>query len=307
MADKIFLQGSEINTKSIKKAVSLLKKVSRVKKANFLETSLNDIAFKMQMGVENSYGVRFLSNASEEAESIAGELEAIAANLANLRKILTEGPSTIEDADKFFKGHAERIIDVKRYTKKQTFWERLFGIEPQEVMEIDIATNYDPAAQPNLSYYKILDPHMGNYSVNQNDYRATMGSVGCCAVSYAIALSIINKQPYNPDKYWNAAAQQTEYTDGGIEYYNSCSERPFDTNEICEKIKEGKPTVIHYMYEENKGQHYVTVVGIREGAIISDLGYSDILAIDPATGTVRPLSDCYNFYPEGTKSMIVFK
>ena len=103
MADKIFLQDDEISTKSIKKVVSLLKKVARVKGANFLETSLNDIAFKMQMGVENSYGVRFLSNASEEAESIAGELEAVAANLASLQKHLSDSPEVLEDADKSFK------------------------------------------------------------------------------------------------------------------------------------------------------------------------------------------------------------
>lgn len=104
MADKIFLQDDEISTKNIKKAASLLKKVSNVREVNFFESSLHDIAFKMQNRVENSYGVLFLSNAAEEAGSIACELEAVAANLACLQKLLVDSPEGFFDADKTFKG-----------------------------------------------------------------------------------------------------------------------------------------------------------------------------------------------------------
>lgn len=143
MADKIFLQGSEINTKSIKKAISLLEKVARVKGANFLETSLNDIAFKMQMGVENSYGVRFLSNASEEAESIAGELEAVAANLASLQKHLSDSPEVLEDADKSFKDWNDkregnwlsRVLNGLFGTTIGGYLGYLFGIKNNEPVE----------------------------------------------------------------------------------------------------------------------------------------------------------------------------
>ena len=104
MADKIFLQDDEISTKNIKKAVSLLETVTRSSDSLFAATSLYDIASTMQHNVRNSYGVRFLSNAAEEAESIACELEAVAANLASLQKRLTDCPEALQEADKTFKG-----------------------------------------------------------------------------------------------------------------------------------------------------------------------------------------------------------
>ena len=150
MADKIFLQDDEISTKNIKKAVSLLKKVSNVKEANFLETSLNDIAFKMQMGVENSYGGLFLSNASEEAESIAGELEAVAANLASLQKLLTDSPEVFFDADRAFKGWNRReIAEPKGKVKKFLemfglgFIWKLFNIDDNNPTEVVLPSDID--------------------------------------------------------------------------------------------------------------------------------------------------------------------
>lgn len=150
MADKIFLQDDEISTKNIKKAVSLLETVTRSSDSLFAATSLYDIASTMQHNVRNSYGVRFLSNAAEEAESIACELEAVAANLASLQKRLTDCPEALQEADKTFKGwNRKGIAEPKGGVKELLemfglgFIWKLFNIDDNKPTEVVLPSDID--------------------------------------------------------------------------------------------------------------------------------------------------------------------
>ena len=51
---------------------------------------------------------------------------------------------------------------------------------------------------------------------------------------------------------------------------------------------QGKPTLVHYYY--NDSQHWVLVIGIRSGALIDRLQYSDFTVVDPWGGAEKNLT-----------------
>ena len=79
----------------------------------------------------------------------------------------------------------------------------------------------------------------------------------------------------------------------------------FDVNEIYSAMQEGHPTMVHYKYTDangdgkSDGEHWVVVVGIREGANVNNLSISDLIVIDPAYGDERLLTESYRFNPSG--------
>lgn len=144
-----------------------------------------------------------------------------------------------------------------------------------------------------------LNVNMEGYSLNQGAYpeftKPYGYNAGCCATAYAIGLSIVTGQPTNPIKYWYDG--ETHYDDGHRSGWIS-----YDSKNIYESLVSGKPTVLAYIYAESPASqtdadHFVIITGIRDGADISNLQYSDFIVIDPASGTERCLSDSWKFNP----------
>lgn len=101
---------------------------------------------------------------------------------------------------------------------------------------------------------------------------------GCCAMSYAIGLSIVNGRSYNPRTYWYGGT--THYDSGRVGSYVN-----FNAATVYNALKNGKPTMVNYIYAGNAGQHWVLIMGVRSGADSNNLSYGDFYAIDPAIGT----------------------
>ena len=128
----------------------------------------------------------------------------------------------------------------------------------------------------------VLQHHMGGYSLKQGSYSAFVSNgvnYGCCAMSYAIGLSIVNRQAYDPTSFWYGGT--THYNKGGI----GADISSFDAGTVYRALQNGKPTMINYRYANNTGQHWVLIMGIRGGADINQLTYDDFYAIDPVTGS----------------------
>lgn len=136
--------------------------------------------------------------------------------------------------------------------------------------------------EPERTTEIVLQHHMGGYSLKQGSYSAFVSNgvnYGCCAMSYAIGLSIVNRQAYNPTSFWYG--ETTHYNKGGI----GADISPFDAGTVYRALQNGKPTMINYRYANNTGQHWVLIMGIRGGADINQLTYDDFYAIDPVTGS----------------------
>lgn len=161
--------------------------------------------------------------------------------------------------------------------------------------------NTNGTAYMNLSEIKLV--HHMSTSLKQTDYSAfnfPYGSnKGCCALSYAIGLSIVNGKSYNPTAYWYGGT--THYDSGGVGGYVT-----FNASTVYNALKKGKPTMINYQYTGG-GQHWVLIIGIRGGANVNSLSYGDFYAIDPATGTQVILTSSYKWTGCTVKGMRVFK
>ena len=136
-----------------------------------------------------------------------------------------------------------------------------------------------------------LQHHM-NRSLCQHDYGKAFSSYGCCAMSYAVGLSIVTGTDVEPTQFLYAdssgALPYCHYDMGHMgEYY------AFDTGIICSQLMAGKATLVHYKW--NTGEHWVCVVGIRQGANRNALTAGDLLVIDPGSGTEKILTDCGSF------------
>lgn len=122
---------------------------------------------------------------------------------------------------------------------------------------------------------------------------------GCCAMSYAIGLSIINGRSYNPVTYWYDGT--THYDSGRVGSYVN-----FNAMTVYNALRNGKPTMIHYKYAGNTGQHWVLIMGVRSGVDSNNLSYEDFYAIDPATGRQIPLTSSYRWAGCKVSGMKVF-
>ena len=66
---------------------------------------------------------------------------------------------------------------------------------------------------------------------------------------------------------------------------------------IYNNLLAGKPTMVHYKYYKGNGtsEHWVLVIGVRSGAIISNIQFSDFTVIDPWGGVEKSLS-CVGYF-----------
>lgn len=146
-----------------------------------------------------------------------------------------------------------------------------------------------------------LSPNMGNYSMNQYEYPMYYDgyNAGCCATAYAIGLSMVTGNAYNPTQFWRDGA--THYDAGYVGDYNS-----YNANDILNALKNGKPTMVHFEYGSS-GQHWVLAKGISEGANLSNLGVEDIIVIDPLDGQERTLAEAMRTEPGGVADVSKIK
>lgn len=173
------------------------------------------------------------------------------------------------------------------------------GARQMEAIEIQLvgkgaSINRGGAAYIDLSNKtrEIKLVHHMNGSLKQFDQ-------GCCAMSYAIGLSIVNRRAYNPATYWYGGT--THYDSGRVGSYVN-----FNAATVYNALKNGKPTMIHYKYAGNSGQHWVLIMGVRSGADSNNLLYGDFYAIDPATGRQITLTSSYRWGGCKVSGMRVF-
>ena len=144
--------------------------------------------------------------------------------------------------------------------------------------------------------------HYMTRSLCQLDYPSHFQHGGCCAMSYAVGISIITKRDVNPLSYyrkdWFSPSVYLCYFDDG---HIATGEINFNAEEIYDKLRAGKPTLVHYTY--STGQHWVCITGVRAGVNTSELTYADFTAIDPYYGTERALSKCSMFGKVRTVTM----
>lgn len=136
--------------------------------------------------------------------------------------------------------------------------------------------------------------HYMTRSLCQLDYPSHFQHGGCCAMSYAVGISIITKKDVDPLTYyrkdWFSPKVYLCYFDDG---HVETSEIAFDAEQVYSNLRMGKPTLVHYTY--STGQHWVCITGVRAGVNTKDLTYADFTAIDPYYGTERALSTCSMF------------
>ncbi|MDY3998712.1 MAG: RICIN domain-containing protein [Blautia sp.] len=158
----------------------------------------------------------------------------------------------------------------------------------------------------NISSGIRLSHHM-NISMRQGDYSAFTVpygyNAGCCATAYAVGLSIVKGKSYNPTLYWHDGPYGycTYFDAGGVD-----TEKTYNATTIYNALKRGKPTMLHYAYANNSGEHWVLIIGVRSGANENNLSYSDFIVIDPASGLEKSLTSSYKFAGGKVKGMKVF-
>lgn len=140
-------------------------------------------------------------------------------------------------------------------------------------------------------------------SMKQGDYQAFYEpyryNAGCCAMSYAMGLTIVDGVERDPTKYWRYGS--TYYDEGGGR------EIGYDANVVYEQLEKGLPTMYHFNYA-NGGSHYVLIIGVKDGANKLNLKNEDFIVIDPGIGQKCSLQDVLNSYnnPNPNASMALF-
>ena len=130
--------------------------------------------------------------------------------------------------------------------------------------------------------------HMSG-SLDQNSYQlygyntvtGKWENWGCCATAYATGLSVITGRSYNPENFWRNSG--ANYDEGHVN-----DPVNIDAKTVYNNLMQGKPTLVHYYY--NDSQHWVLVIGIRSGALIDRLQYSDFTVVDPWGGAEKNLT-----------------
>lgn len=132
--------------------------------------------------------------------------------------------------------------------------------------------------------------HYMTYSMKQGDYSDFMlngKNQGCCAMSYAIGLSIVTGNSIEPTQFWyNNTTNYTKGKVGGYISYNSSNYAA----PLYQAVYSGKPVMLHYKYGTNS-QHWVIVIGAKDNS----LSASSFICIDPVYGTERTLNNCWSF------------
>ena len=124
----------------------------------------------------------------------------------------------------------------------------------------------------------------------------------CCVLSFAAAMSIVHGHTTDPNDYVNVnnPPNCTLYdSETGKQY----SRQAVDYARIYSDLSNGYPTVIHYNYsrEDRNSQHWVTVVGLVEGADPNYLNENSFLILDSNDGREKPFSAIASEAKEGKK------
>lgn len=136
--------------------------------------------------------------------------------------------------------------------------------------------------------------HYMTCSMKQHDYSAFTEpwgyNAGCCAVSYAVGLSIVTGESINPTQFWYGGT--THYTKGKLGAYISCNSNNYAST-LYESLYKGYPVMLHYKYgnHSDSEQHWVIVIG----ATNNSLSASSFICIDPVSGTEKTLNNCWRF------------
>ncbi|MCR5105553.1 MAG: hypothetical protein K6B68_14050 [Eubacterium sp.] len=154
----------------------------------------------------------------------------------------------------------------------------------------------------NTTKYIHLTHHMAGL-LDQRSYKLygdNGENWGCCATAYATGLSIVTGRSYNPESFWRYKC--TYYDQGHVNAYTS-----YNATTIYNNLLAGKPTMVHYKYYKGNGtsEHWVLVIGVRSGAIKSNIQFSDFTVIDPWGGAEKSLSSVGYFgsrYSMGMKT-----
>ena len=171
-----------------------------------------------------------------------------------------------------------------------------------EIVAKNSAYNRGGVAYIDASKKSIKLQHYMTTSLNQNNYPAFTQpygyNAGCCATSYAIGLSILNKKSYNPTSFWYGGT--THYDAGRVGNYIS-----YNATSIYNALKNGKPTMLHYYYGNN-GEHWIIIIGINSNANLNNIATNDFIIIDPSGGKETTLNNAYKFSNSGIKGIKIF-
>lgn len=133
--------------------------------------------------------------------------------------------------------------------------------------------------------------HNMNCSMKQGDYSKFTQpygyNAGCCAMSYAIGLSIVTGKSVEPTQFWYNGT--TNYTQGLIGDWEG-----FNASKIYQSLCNGKPVMVHYNVPANKNngkasEHWVIVIGANDNSAST----SSFICIDPVYGTEKTLNNCW--------------
>lgn len=285
MAAKIFLQGDEIKAKNIKKAISLLEKVTRSYDAIFAATSLYDISDSMRYNIPNYSGGCFLSSIAGEVDTVAGELTQVYTNLTSLNKCLTEGMDVMENADKSFRGYTFS----NKTEQKQGLWEMLFGNnctkEQSVIIRIDPIINKTLPITTFVSVELIPQP-------TENDCGPTSAYMVIKTLypDSAVTLKdVINQYYTGKDATYLGNLTEQINAAGDIKYIYksnmkeedliSMIRRSIERNQPC--IALGVPGAVSDAFGYHSDGHYVVISGIRQ----DDSGMWKVQITDPYSGS----------------------
>jgi len=120
----------------------------------------------------------------------------------------------------------------------------------------------------------------------------------CCAYAYAIGLSVLLKQSFDPFTFYYGGL--CHYDKGHVGEYLA-----FDGAAIYANLKAGKPTMVHYRFGKG-GQHWVVVIGVNSGALIDRLSPGDFIVIDPNYGDERQMTQALGYATSNSYAMKLF-
>jgi hypothetical protein len=123
--------------------------------------------------------------------------------------------------------------------------------------------------------------YTGNrYNQKNAEYKKVFGEVGCSATAIATEIAIMTGVDRTPTNYWKNGG-------GTLSYYGKVasvtSGQKATLKKCYELVTSGTPGVVHF----TSGTHFVTVIGVVQGADKNNLKTSDFLVIDPYQGAIR--------------------
>lgn len=308
MATPIYVCSRELAISNAKKASSCMEDAISVM------SKVENAVSGWELYIDAAADGFVFANSESEVAACLSALRTKQTQLDKLISVMQTGTEKLEDADAEFKneltdpGLWERL---KKAVGRAVYSSTIGKVEPliggitwistlfcnSEMSSKELDIQVDPVINKELptdSTSLHLDIHMGGYSLCQGDYpefeKPYDYNAGCCALAYAVGLSIVNGEPVDPTKYWYNGT--TNYEKDTVTWAS------YDASEIISELRNGKPTMLHYLYGE-RGEHWVLIIGVRNGANPNNLNMSDFEVLDPAYGDIRLLTDSYKFNSAG--------